>query len=85
MTKEVERHRRAIIDAAARHGARNVRVFGSAAHGEDRSDSDIDLLVEMAEDSGMICAGPCGVGLPRAKGRSGDHPGGFPGQRQNVP
>ncbi len=31
---------------AERHGARNVRVFGSVARGEERPDSDIDLLVD---------------------------------------
>jgi uncharacterized protein len=33
--------------AAHRHGASNIRVFGSVARGEDRPDSDIDLLVDM--------------------------------------
>lgn len=54
MTQEVEQHRRAILDAAARHGARNVRVFGSVARGEGRPDSDLDLLVEMAEDRSLL-------------------------------
>jgi predicted nucleotidyltransferase len=36
-----------ILGLAARHGARNVRVFGSAARGEARPDSDIDILVDM--------------------------------------
>jgi len=54
MTQDVERHRHAILDAAARHGARNVRVFGSVARGEDRPDSDIDLLVEMADDRSLL-------------------------------
>lgn len=31
---------------AARHGARNVRVFGSVARGEAGPESDVDLLVE---------------------------------------
>jgi predicted nucleotidyltransferase len=31
---------------AAKHGAYNVRVFGSAARGEERPESDIDLLVD---------------------------------------
>jgi predicted nucleotidyltransferase len=30
---------------AAKHGARNIRVFGSVARGEAREDSDIDFLV----------------------------------------
>ncbi len=32
---------------AARHGAHNVRVFGSVVRGEARPDSDIDFLVDM--------------------------------------
>ncbi|MGH8611755.1 MAG: nucleotidyltransferase family protein [Gammaproteobacteria bacterium] len=31
---------------AAKHGAYNVRVFGSVVRGEARPDSDIDLLIE---------------------------------------
>ena len=42
----IERNREEILRIAARHGARNVRVFGSVARGEDRFDSDVDLLVE---------------------------------------
>ena len=33
--RRLRRRRRAIVDLAARHGARNVRVFGSVARGED--------------------------------------------------
>jgi len=40
-------HRRAILELATRHGARNVRVFGSIARGDDRPDSDVDLLVHV--------------------------------------
>jgi predicted nucleotidyltransferase len=32
---------------AARHGAGNVRIFGSVARGEARPDSDVDLLVDI--------------------------------------
>ena len=34
-----------VLRIAARHGVRNIRVFGSAARGDDRG-SDIDLLIE---------------------------------------
>lgn len=34
--------------------ARNVRVFGSVARGEDRFDSDVDLLVEMQDDRSLL-------------------------------
>jgi len=37
-----------ILRAAAEHGARNVRVFGSVARGEEHDASDVDLLVELA-------------------------------------
>jgi uncharacterized protein len=36
---------------AAKHGARNVRVFGSVARGEARQDSDIDLLVDTGSET----------------------------------
>ena len=36
-----------ILRIAASHGAGNVRVFGSAARGEDTPSSDIDFLVTM--------------------------------------
>lgn len=36
-----------ILRIAAQHGARNVRVFGSAARGEAEPDSDVDLLVDV--------------------------------------
>jgi predicted nucleotidyltransferase len=39
--------RRKILDMAARHGARNIRVFGSVARGDNRPDSDLDLLVDV--------------------------------------
>ena len=39
--------RREILDLGARHGARNIRVFGSVARGDDRPDSDVDLLVDV--------------------------------------
>jgi hypothetical protein len=39
-----------ILRTASKHGARNVRVFGSVARGEARPDSDVDLLVEVGPD-----------------------------------
>ena len=43
------RQRAAILRIAEIHGARNVRVFGSAARGELRPESDIDFLVDVGE------------------------------------
>ncbi|MGG6270756.1 nucleotidyltransferase family protein [Leptolyngbya sp. AN03gr2] len=38
-----------ILEVAERHGARNVRVFGSVVRGEAIAESDIDLLVDLGE------------------------------------
>ena len=38
-----------ILRVAEAHGARNVRVFGSVVRGDNRDDSDVDLLVEFEE------------------------------------
>ncbi len=35
-----------VLRIAAKHGALDVRVFGSVARGEATQDSDIDLLIE---------------------------------------
>jgi uncharacterized protein len=35
-----------ILRLAAKHGASNVRVFGSVARGEATSESDVDFLVD---------------------------------------
>jgi predicted nucleotidyltransferase len=43
----IESKRNEILALAARHGARNVRVFGSVARGEAGPESDIDLLVTL--------------------------------------
>ncbi len=46
--------RQEILTIAARHGARNVRVFGSVARGEDRPESDLDILVEMEPGTSLM-------------------------------
>jgi uncharacterized protein len=39
-------HQSQIILIAEKHGASNVRIFGSVARGEANEDSDIDFLVD---------------------------------------
>jgi hypothetical protein len=39
--------RRLVLAAAEARRASNVRVFGSVARGDDREDSDVDLLVDL--------------------------------------
>ena len=38
-----------ILEIAARHGAGNVRVFGSVVRGEAEPDSDVDFLVDIVD------------------------------------
>lgn len=49
------RERRAdLVAVAAAHGARRLRVFGSAARGDDHPDSDVDLLADLPEGMGLF-------------------------------
>lgn len=47
MVEALKNKREEILRIAAKHGAKNVRIFGSAVRGESRPQSDIDLLVEV--------------------------------------
>ncbi len=55
--RRVRRNRRKVIHAAAGHGITNLRVFGSVARGEDRPDSDVDLLVDLPASLGLVGLG----------------------------
>lgn len=47
-------YRTDILRLAERHGARNVRVFGSVARGDARPESDVDLLVDLEEGRSLL-------------------------------
>ena len=47
LLEEMRARREEIMAAAKRHGIASVRVFGSVARGEERPDSDIDLLIDL--------------------------------------
>jgi len=47
LRKLIESKRDEILSLAARHGARNLRIFGSIARGTSTTESDIDLLVDL--------------------------------------
>jgi predicted nucleotidyltransferase len=53
LREDLHHHRDAVLAIAARHGASNLCLFGSAVRGEERPDSDVDLLVDIAEDRGF--------------------------------
>lgn len=43
-----------VLRIAAHHGARNVRIFGSAARGEAGPDSDLDFLVDLEPGRSLL-------------------------------
>jgi predicted nucleotidyltransferase len=69
--KELLRERRAEIEKiAAKHGAFDIRVFGSVVRGEERTDSDIDLLVKTGEKTSPWFPGGLVADLEEILGRS---------------
>ena len=55
--RQVRLKRRDLAAAAAAHDVTNLRVFGSVARGEDRPDSDVDLLVDLPPHMGLLGLG----------------------------
>ncbi len=55
--RQVRRKRRDLVAAAAAFDVTNLRVFGSVARGEDGPDSDLDLLVDLPPDMGLLALG----------------------------
>jgi uncharacterized protein len=67
------REKRADIQlVAARHGAGNVRVFGSVARGESDAGSDIDLLVDFEPGRSLFDQAALWDELGRLLGREVD-------------
>jgi uncharacterized protein len=55
MSSEIlQKYRSEILDLAMRHGAGNVRVFGSLVRGEGREGSNLDLLVTLGEGRSLL-------------------------------
>lgn len=50
----IREKRSRILAIARRHGATNLRVFGSVARGEEGPESDLDLLVEMEQGRSLL-------------------------------
>jgi hypothetical protein len=61
-----------ILRVAAQHGAYNVRVFGSAARGDAREDSDVDFLVEFEPGRSLLDQAALAVDLQELLGRKAD-------------
>lgn len=46
-----------VLRTAARHGASNVRIFGSVARGDAAADSDVDFLVDLEKGRSLLDLG----------------------------
>ena len=64
--------REVIYVAAAESGAREVRVFGSVARGEERPESDVDLLVTLEPGRTLLDLARLELALERLLGRPVD-------------
>ena len=52
--QRLKEKRQQILSLAAKHGATNIRVFGSVARGQAGPSSDVDLLVDMRADHSLL-------------------------------
>jgi predicted nucleotidyltransferase len=68
----LQEKREAILELAAKHGARNVRVFGSVARHEANEQSDIDFLVDMEPGRSLMDQGGLLMDLRALLGREVD-------------
>lgn len=53
-SEALERHRAHVLALTTAQGATDLRVFGSAARGADREDSDLDLLIRWPADRSLL-------------------------------
>ena len=64
----LQAHRATIDQLVVRHNALNPRIFGSVARGEDRADSDLDLLVDATNATTLFDLGALQLALEDALG-----------------
>jgi predicted nucleotidyltransferase len=57
LREALQAKRAEILRIAAKHGAYNVRVFGSVARNEDTEKSDVDFLIDMEQDRSLLDMG----------------------------
>ena len=68
----LEEKRGEILRICAKHGARNIRVFGSTVRGEANLDSDLDLLVEFEPQRSLLDQAALVFELEKLLGRKVD-------------
>ena len=68
----LQEKREAILQLAAKHGARNVRIFGAVARHEANEQSDGDFLVDMEPGRSLMDMGGLLMDLRELLGREVD-------------
>jgi predicted nucleotidyltransferase len=72
MLQDLRARRADILRIAAQRGATSVKVFGSAARGDETAESDIDLLVRMEPGRSLLDLGGLLMDLQQLLGRDVD-------------
>ncbi len=52
--RRVAEHRAEVLEVLHKHGVEYPEIFGSTARGDDRSDSDVDILVDFPPGASII-------------------------------
>jgi predicted nucleotidyltransferase len=69
---DIRAKRETILAIARRYGVRRVRLFGSVVRGEDRPDSDLDVLAEFEDGRSLLDLAGFGLDLEDLLGRKVD-------------
>ncbi len=72
LDKIVRSRKEEILQLAAKHGAHNVRLFGSAARGDAGPESDVDFLVEFEDGRSLLDLSGLWLDLEELLGRKVD-------------
>jgi hypothetical protein len=66
--EELRRQKDRIVALAERHGAHNLRVFGSVARGQANPESDVDLVVDFERGRSLMDHGELMMDLEEVLG-----------------
>ena len=72
LSQQLKTQRQAILRIVQIYGAKNLRIFGSVARGEDDDKSDLDLLVDLEPGRSLFDLGGLAIDLQDLLGCSVD-------------